>query len=429
MMWSISSFNAGSVFRLLVNWDSNSSHSHRLFARRATLLVSFLVAIIQIQAQTQTAMNAQARADFAQADADLNKTYQAVLAKLPDVASKQKLREKQRAWLASRDAEAARAAGQAEGGSMAPTIRYETMTHLTRERIKELKNTLAEKATPGEEGTATPSPSPEPQKSAQTNTATEPTAEPLSNASPGEEGDANETCDCPPSPDGRFAFLASVTEKDSFENQLHIIDLIEKKSGKKLQRIDDAEMPVFWNVLWAPDSNGFALRTKVVGHPRLEDTYVYFRSGETFRKIELPESDAYYTSVVWAPDLKRFAYNLYSRMTGTTVEFYQLRNDKWVALQSPVDRASKHTQLAQLARKYSPKNAYRKGDSSPESDDLEARSWTGADTVILYAHSEGNGGEAAALFTLKFDEAGNWKIIKMHQMSKKEIDARNDDQH
>jgi len=174
-----------------------------------------------------------------------------------------------------------------------------------------------------------------------------------------------------------------------------------------LQRIDDAEMPVLWNVLWAPDSNGFALRTKVVGHPRLEDTYVYFRSGETFRKIELPESDAYYTSVVWAPDLKRFAYNLYSRLSGTTVEFYQLRNDKWVALQSPVDRASKHTQLAQLARKYSPKNAYRKGDSSPESDDLEARSWTGADTVILYAHSEGNGGEAAALFTLKFDEAGN----------------------
>src|SRR6266699_5197973 len=158
MMWLISSFNAGSVFRLLVNWDSNSSHSHRLFARRATLLVSFLVAIIQIQAQTQTAMNAQARADFAQADADLNKTYQAVLAKLPDVASKQKLREKQRAWLASRDAEAARAAGQAEGGSMAPTLRYETMTHLTRERIKELEAML-EGAAPNKKGASMPEPS------------------------------------------------------------------------------------------------------------------------------------------------------------------------------------------------------------------------------------------------------------------------------
>ena len=56
------------------------------------------------------------------------------------------------------------------------------------------------------------------------------------------------------------------------------------------------------------------------------------------------------------------------------------------------------------------------------SDYLEARSWTDANTVILYAHSERNGGEAAALFTLKFDEAGNWKIVKMHQMSKKELE-------
>jgi len=86
-----------------------------------------------------------------------------------------------------------------------------------------------------------------------------------------------------------------------------------------------------------------------------------------------------------------------------------------------VDEQSKHSQLAQLARKYSPKNAYRKGDSSPVSDYLEARRWTGANTVILYAHSEGNGSEAAALFTLKFDEAGNWKIVNMHRMSAKEL--------
>src|SRR5207249_11698302 len=101
----------------------------------------------------------------------------------------------------------------------------------------------------------------------------------------------------------------------------------------------------------------------------------------------------------------------------TTVAFYQVRNDEWVALHRRVADQSKHSQLAQLARKYSPKNAYRKGDSSPVSDYLEARSWTDANTVILYAHSEGNGGEAAALFTLKFDEAGNWIIVNMHQMS------------
>jgi uncharacterized protein YecT (DUF1311 family) len=101
-------------------------------------------------AQTQAAMNAEARAEFVQADADLNKTYQAVLAKLP-TAEKQKLKQAQRAWVASRDAEAARAAGQAEGGSMAPTIRYETMTHLTRKRITELKAVMNKGAASGPE--------------------------------------------------------------------------------------------------------------------------------------------------------------------------------------------------------------------------------------------------------------------------------------
>ena len=43
-------------------------------------------------------MNARARADFERADADLNKTYQAVLAKLRDAESKQTLKETQRAW-------------------------------------------------------------------------------------------------------------------------------------------------------------------------------------------------------------------------------------------------------------------------------------------------------------------------------------------
>ena len=41
---------------------------------------------------------------------------------------------------------------------------------------------------------------------------------------------------------------------------------------------------------------------------------------------------------------------------------------------------------------------------------------------LLHAYSEEENGEAAALFTLKFDPAGNWKIVKMHRMSKKELE-------
>lgn len=110
----------------------------------AALLISLLIPVTPVHAQTQASMNAQARTEFVQSDAELNKTYEALLTKLPDAASKQKLKESQRAWLAFRDAEAAFAADQARGGSMAPTIRYETMTELTQQRIKQLKSHLEE---------------------------------------------------------------------------------------------------------------------------------------------------------------------------------------------------------------------------------------------------------------------------------------------
>ncbi len=114
----------------------------RVFPQCAALLISLLIPVAQMNAQTQAAMNAQARAEFEQADVELNKTYEAVLKKLPDAESKQKLKESQRAWLAFRDAEAAFAAGPR--GSMAPTLRYATMTELTQQRIKRLKAHLDE---------------------------------------------------------------------------------------------------------------------------------------------------------------------------------------------------------------------------------------------------------------------------------------------
>ncbi len=116
----------------------------RVFRQFAALLISLLIPVAQMNAQTQAAMNAQARADFKRADAELNKTYEAVLKKLPDDEAKQKLKESQRAWLAFRDAEAAFAAEEAHGGSMAPTLRYETMAELTEQRIKQLKTELTD---------------------------------------------------------------------------------------------------------------------------------------------------------------------------------------------------------------------------------------------------------------------------------------------
>lgn len=85
-----------------------------------------------------------------------------------------------------------------------------------------------------------------------------------------------------PSPDGKFAFLTSYGE------DLHSIDLIDKESGKKLQRIGEEDSSqASWHVLWAPDSNRFALMTRL-GHP-IQGVDVYVRSGETFQKADLPD--------------------------------------------------------------------------------------------------------------------------------------------
>jgi uncharacterized protein YecT (DUF1311 family) len=113
-------------------------------SRGAALLLSLVISAADIYAQTQAEMNAQARGKFQQADAELNKTYEALLKKLPDAESKEKLKESQRAWLAFRDAEAASAADEARGGSMAPTLRYATMTELTEQRTKQLKARLTD---------------------------------------------------------------------------------------------------------------------------------------------------------------------------------------------------------------------------------------------------------------------------------------------
>ena len=99
----------------------------------------FCVALSSAHGQTQAEMNAQARKDFERVDAELNKSYQSLLAKLADTEAKNKLRESQRAWIAFRDAEALFFADQFRGGSAAPVLRWGSMTQTTEQRIKQLK--------------------------------------------------------------------------------------------------------------------------------------------------------------------------------------------------------------------------------------------------------------------------------------------------
>jgi hypothetical protein len=87
-----------------------------------------------------------------------------------------------------------------------------------------------------------------------------------------------------PSPDGKFAF---VTSGDEYSRK---IELIDRKSGTRSPIAEEESGQASFHALWAPDSNRFALMTRV-GHP-IQGVDVYFRTGETFEKVALPELPA-----------------------------------------------------------------------------------------------------------------------------------------
>jgi hypothetical protein len=130
--------------------------------------------------------------------------------------------------------------------------------------------------------------------------------------------------------------------------------------------------------------------------------------------------------VLWAPDSQRFAVNYIPphahHTTYKRVAFYQLRGDKWIALHSPAD-ASQPSQLLQSPLKDHLPKGFNPRHCAPEYDELKLRTWTDANTAILYApcYDDSHLVKSAFLFTLKFDDAG-WKIIKTHQMSKTELE-------
>jgi hypothetical protein len=135
---------------------------------------------------------------------------------------------------------------------------------------------------------------------------------------------------------------------------------------------------------------------------------------------------------VWAPDSKRFAFNHSPphphQTTYKTIAFYQLRGEKWVGLRSPED------DLVKLAKGLLPKKVHKSSDELIP-DIVKVRNWTDAKTAILFSawhpwrfSSHSSQLEAAFLLTLEFNENGNWKIVKKHRMSEKEIE-KTDSEH
>jgi uncharacterized protein YecT (DUF1311 family) len=306
-------------------------------------LISIFLSAASLEAQTQAEINATARADFKKVDVDLNKTYQAVLAKLPP-NEKQKLREAQRAWVVSRDAEGAEAAKETEG-SIGPTVRYGTMTELTRKRIAELNAMIGKESSQNE---ASPS---------QNNAASS-----VSQARPNPRPTPDQI-----SPDKKWEFASG--------------------NAPKLLKADTKEAVVEFSC----------------------------------RDLSLP---------VWAPDSKRFAISCAGGKVNDT-SVYQLRDDQWVA---PEDALGNGDELMEEVGKLVEAQAKKKG--MPKGTFLHMQSWTvepkqwlDANTLVVHASMAervqngddvGLGFGSDVLVTLKFDDAGDWKIVNTRQTPKKE---------
>ncbi|MGI8934387.1 MAG: lysozyme inhibitor LprI family protein [Phormidesmis sp.] len=88
--------------------------------------------------QTQQAMNRCAQASYTQADAELNRVYQAVKAEQPS-SGKRALGKAEVAWLAFRDLDCEFERSQFDGGSMAPMIYSGCLSDRTQTRTAELR--------------------------------------------------------------------------------------------------------------------------------------------------------------------------------------------------------------------------------------------------------------------------------------------------
>ena len=151
-----------------------------------------------------------------------------------------------------------------------------------------------------------------------------------------------------------------------------------------------------------------------------------------------------FATVVWAPDSKRFAFNYGQGRTHAT-SLYQLRNEKWVALKSPsedneIEKRANDIVADQLkAQGLSEKKLSKQGKYLRLIWwTVNVDRWIDSNTAIAYASLRqvvarrddpgemDDGCGTDLLFTLRFDGAGKWKIVKTHRMSEKEVKEHNE---
>jgi hypothetical protein len=131
---------------------------------------------------------------------------------------------------------------------------------------------------------------------------------------------------------------------------------------------------------------------------------------------------------LWSPDSKRFALNAPDQGRYQPTSFYQLIGDEWKELPPPPDAISDVLDKVIFARMKKMGLLPKKTPIRLISNPIRTIQWTDPDTALVYASDveavkdDPDRGffEASFLFTLKFDQSGQCKIVKSQRLSDKE---------
>ena len=131
---------------------------------------------------------------------------------------------------------------------------------------------------------------------------------------------------------------------------------------------------------------------------------------------------------LWSPDSKRFALNAPDQGRYQPTSFYQLNGDEWKELPPPPDAISDVFDKVIFARMKKMGLLPKKTPIRLISNPIRTIQWTDPDMALVYASDveavkdDPDRGffEASFLFTLKFDQSGQCKIVKSQRLSDKE---------
>jgi hypothetical protein len=133
-----------------------------------------------------------------------------------------------------------------------------------------------------------------------------------------------------------------------------------------------------------------------------------------------------YANVVWAPDSKRFAFNLQPAKAYQTAQFYQLDGNTWRKLDSLESNAAAFAPLERSMARQKQKLKLPSPDNGwPIMNSWQVCKWIDSGTALLYAHRrktfevKKESIRASFFFTLKFDTAGKWEIVRTREVPPK----------